>query len=140
MNVLLRVCAAVLALLAGAVMLAACGSDDKGPDRPGVALPDDFPSSEVSLIDGALLTATGGGDSWRVTVQASAADGNALVNATRKLEDDGFTESSRAGDTANQTVTLSKSADGGTYWVNVGVSADASSGASTLFYQVAKTK
>ncbi|GEE01361.1 hypothetical protein nbrc107696_18070 [Gordonia spumicola] len=140
MNVVLRVCAALLVLVLGGVALTACGDDDKGSDRPGVALPSDFPSDDVPLVDGALLSASGRDGVWRLTVQGSAADGNALVNATKKLTDEGFTESDRTGDASNQTVTLSKSVDGGTLWVSVGVSADASAGPSTLFYQVTKTK
>ena len=140
MTVLFRVCAALLAVVAGVAVLTACGSDDTTSDRAGVELPTDFPSGDVPLVEGALLAASGKDGTWSVTVQAGAADGNALVNATKKLTDDGFVESSRTGDTANQTVTLSRAVDGGTIWVNVGISADASSGPSTVFYQVAKTK
>ena len=136
MKALFRVCAILVILLIGGGALTACGNDESDPS--GTSLPADFPSDDVPLVDGTVLSASGEGDSWRVTIQGSAADGNPLANATKLLEDDGFEESSRAGDTANQTVLLSKSVDSGTLWVRVGVSADAAGGGSTAFYEVTR--
>ncbi|MCF8609498.1 hypothetical protein L5G28_04895 [Gordonia sp. HY285] len=132
-----RVCAILVIVLLGGVALGACGDDDSA--ESGQSLPADFPSDDVPMVEGNVLSATGEGDSWRVTIQGNAADGNPLANATKLLEDDGYEESSRAGDAANQTVLLFKAVDGRTLWVRVGVSADAAGGGSTAFYEVMRT-
>lgn len=119
---------------AGALFVA-CGSDDE-PSRPGVALPSDFPESDVPMVDGAVLTASGESPQWQVTVQAHASDGNPLTNAVTKLTDAGFAESSRVDDPQSKSVLLSKDVDGRQLWVNVGLSSTASAGASTVIYQV----
>ncbi|WOC12691.1 hypothetical protein [Gordonia sp. MP11Mi] len=137
MKSLFRICAILVIVLLGGVALSACGDDSS--DGSGQSLPADFPSDDVPLVEGNILSASGEGDSWRVTIQGNAADGNPLANATKLLEDDGYEESSRAGDAANQTVLLSKSVDGGTLWVRVGVSADAAGGGATAFYEVMRT-
>lgn len=136
MKALFRVCATLVIVLFGGMSLAACGDDE--PDRSGQSLPADFPSDDVPLVEGTVLSASGEGDAWRVTVQGNAADGNPLANATKLLEESGFEESSRAGDAANQTVLLSKPVDPGTLWVRVGISADAAGGGSTAFYDVTR--
>lgn len=133
-----RIRAAVTALLiilcAGGVLVA-CGSDEQ-PAPEGVALPADFPS-QVHLVDGAVLTASGASPTWQVTVQARATDGDPLTAAVAKLTDAGFAESSRVDESAAKSVLLSKDADGGRQlWVNVGLSADAAASRSTVIYQV----
>ncbi|WP_132992351.1 hypothetical protein [Gordonia zhaorongruii] len=138
MNALLRVCAALLIAVVGAFALTACGGEEE-PDRPGVDLPAGFPTDDVPLIDGAVMAGSGDDKGWRVTIQASAADGNALENAVKKLVDSGFEESSRAGDNAQRTVLLTKNSDPSTYWVNIGISADAAAGGSSIFYNVTRT-
>lgn len=135
MKALFRVCIVLTIALLGGVVLAACGGDD-APDRPGESLPAGFPVDDVPLVDGAVLSPSGDDQSWRFSIQANAAEGNPLTAATKKLEDAGYEESSRAGDPANQTVTLWKDVGDDTLWVSVGVSADASGGGSSLFYQV----
>ncbi|ALG83566.1 hypothetical protein [Gordonia phthalatica] len=126
---------AVLIILCAGVVLAACGSDDE-PASDGVALPGDFPS-QVQLVDGAVLTASGSSPKWQVTVQARASDGDPLTAAVTKLTDAGFEESSRVDEAAAKSVLLSKDQDGGKQlWVNVGLSADASASRSTVIYQV----
>lgn len=128
--------AALIALCAGAVLVG-CGSDDEST-TDGVALPDDFPS-QVQLVDGAVLTASGSSPKWQVTVQARASDGNPLENAVKKLTDAGFAESSRVDEPAAKSVLLSKDEDGGKQlWVNVGLSADAAASGSTVIYQVSR--
>ncbi|EGD55001.1 hypothetical protein [Gordonia neofelifaecis] len=130
-----RLLAAALIMVCASTFLMACGSDDE-PTRPGVALPSDFPESDVPLVDGAVLTASGESPKWQVTVQAKASDGNALTNAVTELTDAGFEESSRVDDPQSKSVLLSKDVDGKQIWVNVGSSPTASAGASTLIYQV----
>lgn len=132
-----RLLSVALIILCAGTVLVACGSDDE-PAKEGIALPDDFPS-QVELVDGTLLTASGGGTKWQVTVQAHANDGDPLTNAVKKLTDAGFDESSRVDDPAAKSVLLSKDEDGDKQlWVNVGLSADAAASRSTLIYQVSR--
>lgn len=137
MKLLVRLVATLLVVLCAGAALVACGSDDE-PERQGVSLPSDFPESAVPLVDGALMAASGSAPKWQVTVQANAADGNSLENAVRKLTDAGFEESSRSDGTAAKNVLLSKDDDGKQLWVNVGLSADAAAGGSTVIYQVSR--
>lgn len=130
-----RLLALVLIMLSIGTFLTACG-DDQPPAPPGAALPGDFPSSAVPLIDGTILTASGKAPNWQVTMQGNAADGNVLTNAVGKLTDGGYQESSRVDDPQSRSVLLSKDLDGKQYWVNVGLSANAAAGASTVIYQV----
>ncbi|MGB3303633.1 hypothetical protein [Gordonia sp. (in: high G+C Gram-positive bacteria)] len=127
---------ALIVMCIGSV-LAACG-DDKQAAPPGVALPGDFPLSDVPLVDGNVLTASGESPKWQVTVQGKAADGNAFTNAVSKLTDAGYQESSRVDDPQSRSVLLSKDVGDKQLWVNVGLSANASSGASTVIYQISR--
>ena len=128
---------AVLIILCAGAVLVACGSDDEA-ETEGVALPGDFPS-QVELVDGAVLAASGSEPRWQVTVQARASDGNPLTAAVKKLTDAGFAESSRVDESAARSVLLSKDEDGGKQlWVNVGLSADAAAARSTVIYQVSR--
>ncbi len=128
---------AALILLCAGTALVACGKDE-APSRPGVALPADFPSSEVPLVDGAILAASGQSSKWQVTVQGRASDGNVFTTAVTKLTDAGFDESSRVDEPQSKSVLLSKDIDGKQLWVNVGLSANASAGSSTVIYQVSR--
>ncbi|NLG47242.1 hypothetical protein [Gordonia sp. (in: high G+C Gram-positive bacteria)] len=129
-----RLLETALIILCAGTVLVACGSDEE-PDDGTVKLPADFPS-QIQVVDGAILTSSGESPRWQVTIQARAGDGNALTNAVAKLTDEGFTESSRVDEPASKSVLLSKDVDGKQLWVNVGLSADAAAGASTVIYQV----
>ncbi len=61
--------------------LAGCGEEEQaGPE--GVPLPSDFPVTQVPLIDGHVLSASGTrADGWEVTVQGPA---NAATSSTRR--------------------------------------------------------
>ncbi|MBM7368049.1 hypothetical protein [Gordonia hydrophobica] len=132
-----RLVTVALIVLCAATVLVACGSDD-GAASEGVQLPADFPS-QVHLVEGAILSASGESTTWQVTVQAHAADGDPLTNAVTTLTDAGFAESSRVDEPAAKSVLLSKDEDDGKQlWVNVGLSADASASRSTLIYQVSR--
>ncbi|MFT3716713.1 MAG: hypothetical protein QM774_12445 [Gordonia sp. (in: high G+C Gram-positive bacteria)] len=128
----------LLSLLMGALVLAgavACAGD-KDAGRGGVPLPKDFPSQQVPLIDGAVLSADGSSPTWSVTVQAQGADGNAYQNAVKALTDAGYTESSRTENPQEHSVLLYKEDDRKTYWVNVGVSATAAAATTSIIYSV----
>ncbi|GAC56991.1 hypothetical protein GOHSU_14_01580 [Gordonia hirsuta DSM 44140 = NBRC 16056] len=113
------------------VTLGACGSEeDTG------ALPKDFPVAQVPLIDGAIQSADGGGTQWQVTVQAPATEANAFEEAVTLLTGAGYTEASRSETGTEKSVVLSKTDDGTTYWVTVGISASASAARTTLLYLV----
>ncbi|MEO9326512.1 hypothetical protein [Gordonia aurantiaca] len=119
----------------GAV-LAGCGDDEQaGPE--GVPLPSDFPVTQVPLIDGHVLSASGSrADGWEVTVQGPANGGNQLDVATKKLIESGFAESHRSTEGGQSVVVLSASKDGVTYWVQIGASPQAAGGGSSVFYLV----
>ncbi|MFT4088156.1 MAG: hypothetical protein QM658_13600 [Gordonia sp. (in: high G+C Gram-positive bacteria)] len=125
------VCIAALSVLVG------CGGgDDDAPKRQGVALPADFPTDQVPMIDGAVMAADKKAGVWTVTIQARADQGNALDSAVVKLTDAGYTESSRTDNPGERAVMLSKEVDGKTYWVNVGISATSPAGAGAVIYIV----
>lgn len=120
--------------------LAACGGDDDGgPKRDGAAIPGDFPTSQVPMIDGAVMNADGKSPSWTVTIQGRADQGNAFESAVTKLTDAGYAESSRTENASERAVLLQHESDGKTYWVTVGISATAPAGASSVIYQVTAT-
>ncbi len=121
--------------LAGWV-LTGCGDEEQaGPD--GVPLPSDFPVSQVPLIDGHVLSASGNrSDGWEVTVQGPANAGNQLDAATKKLTEAGFTESHRSSEGGQSVAVLSGTKEGTTYWVQVGASPQAAGGGSSVFYLV----
>lgn len=124
-----------LVMLVGAT---ACGSDE-APANEGVPLPKDFPTAQVPLVDGAVLSAEGALPQWQVTVQAPANEGNAFDNAVTKLTQDSYAESSRSETSGEKSVLLSKESDGSTYWVTVGISAAASASRTTIMYSVTVT-
>ena len=87
-----------------ALVIGACGSDEDSGLK-GVALPSDFPSDQVPLIDGTVLTASGDATKgWSVTVQAPASDSNVLDTAVKKLTDAGYTESQRTSQNGQSVV------------------------------------
>ncbi len=132
--------AAALAVLA-LFVLAGCGSDDSSPAQPsgpsGVALPDDFPTDQVPLISGAVLSAGGSADEgWNLTVQGPADTTAALDSAVKTLTGGGFKEVQKTTDGGNQVVVLTASKVGKTYTVEVGSVAGAAGGPNSVFYQV----
>lgn len=133
-----RVLFAVLLALVTLVGATACGGDEE-PAGNGVPLPKDFPTAQVPLVDGAVLSAEGSDPQWQITVQAPANEGNAFDNAVTKLTQDSYVESSRSETTGEKSVLLSRETDGKTYWVTVGISAAASASASTIMYSVTVT-
>ncbi|MFM9377046.1 hypothetical protein [Gordonia sp. VNK21] len=128
---------ALLTALLAIVALAGC-SDEAESSRPGAALPKDFPTAQVPMIDGAVLDASGGDSSWQVMIQAQASDGNAFTNAVSTLTDAGYTESSRTDNDRERSVLLSKRDGEHTYWVNVGISATSSGTANSILYAVTR--
>ncbi|GAA1457631.1 hypothetical protein GCM10009619_11680 [Williamsia maris] len=128
---------AVLALF----VLAGCGSDDSSPAEPsgpsGVALPDDFPTDQIPLIGGAVLSAGGSADEgWNLTVQGPADTTAALDSAVKTLTDGGFREVQRTTDGGNQVVVVTATKVGKTYTVEVGSVSGAAGGPNSVFYQV----
>ncbi|MBD1319848.1 hypothetical protein [Gordonia hankookensis] len=123
-------------VFAAALLMTGCGSDgDDAPD--GAALPKDFPTGQVPLVDGTVLTADGTrADGWSVTVQGGRDSGNVLENAVTSLTDAGFTESQRSSDGGQKVVILSAEKAGATYWVQVGTAAGAAGGGASVFYQI----
>ncbi|MEP9391807.1 hypothetical protein ABLE92_13135 [Gordonia sp. VNQ95] len=132
LNAVVRVLAAMLVISVATVLIAACGGD--APTRPG--LPADFPTAQVPLVDGQVLTADGSKDHWTVTVQAPANQGNPIEGAVTKLTDAGFTEEGRESDSGQTVVRMSGTKDGTTYWVTLGITPAAAAGATSVFYQV----
>jgi hypothetical protein len=125
--------AAVL-LLVG--LVAGC-SDEEHAGPEGVPLPSDFPVTQVPLIDGHVLSASGSrADGWEVTVQGPVNAGNQLDAATDTLTDAGFAESHRSTEGGQSVVVLSATEDGTTYWVQIGASPQAAGGGSSVFYLV----
>lgn len=119
-----------------ALVMGACSSDDNG-GRQGVALPSDFPTEQVPLIDGTVLSASGAaGKGWSVTVQGPASDSNVLDTAVKKLTDAGYTESQRTSQNGQSVVVLTADKSGTTYWVSAGVTPAAASGGSSVFYTI----
>ncbi|MBD0863370.1 hypothetical protein IA539_19540 [Gordonia sp. zg691] len=128
--VLIAAALLVLGLLAG------CGGEEQaGPD--GVPLPSDFPVTQVPLIDGHVLSASGTRtDGWEVTVQGPVNAGNQLDAAADKLTEDGYVESHRSSEGGQSVVVLSAAKGGSTYWVQIGASPQAAGGGSSVFYLV----
>ncbi|NMO04176.1 hypothetical protein HH308_23445 [Gordonia sp. TBRC 11910] len=131
---------AVLLAVCGVLFVSGCGGGDsssKGDGLDVVALPSDFPTSDVPLLDGRVLTANGTkADGWSITVQGKSDVGNALDAAVRKLTDAGFTESSRTTEGGQRVVMLSHKDGSTTYWVQVGATPQAAGGPNSVFYQV----
>lgn len=130
----------LIALVGAAVLtlaiLGAC-SDDQPSKPAGAALPADFPTSQVPLVDGTVLTAEGNAkDGWGVTVQATQRGGNVLDDAVKKLIDAGYTESQRTNAGGSSVVVLSSGGGGQTYWVQVGRTTGAAAGGASVFYMV----
>lgn len=126
-----RVLFVVFVMVFALVTLGACSSEeDTG------ALPKDFPVAQVPLIDGAIQNADGGGSQWQVTVQAPVTESNAFEDAVNRLTEAGYTEASRSETGTEKSVVLSKTEDGTTYWVTVGISTSASAARTTLLYMV----
>ena len=131
-----RVVTAVVAVCAATLMtllLAGC-SDDQPAKRAG--LPADFPSAQIPLIDGHVISGDGSKDEWNVVVQAPANAGSPFDKAVRALTDAGYTEQGRTSDAGQTVVRLSSAKDGTTYWVTVGVTVEAASGGTSVFYHV----
>ncbi|MYR07093.1 hypothetical protein GTV32_12590 [Gordonia sp. SID5947] len=123
-------------VVAAAVLLSGCGSDEDAAPA-GAALPKDFPAAQVPLVEGTVLTADGTrADGWSVTVQGGRDSGNVLENAVTTLTDAGFAESQRSADGGQKVVILSAKKGSATYWVQVGTTAGAAGGGSSVFYQV----
>ncbi|MGV9709278.1 hypothetical protein ACWDTI_01250 [Gordonia sp. NPDC003424] len=123
----------VLAILG---FLTGCGGDET-PAPPGATLPKDFPTEQVPLVSGVVLTADGTrADGWSITVQASGEAGNGVDAAVRTLTKNGYTESQRTETGAQKTILLSADKNGTTYWVQVGSTPGAAGGGSSVFYQV----
>ncbi|MFC0314355.1 hypothetical protein ACFQNE_12775 [Gordonia phosphorivorans] len=133
-RVLVAIVTAVLTLLA----VTGCGGDD-APSTEGAALPKDFPTAQVPLVDGTVLTADGETSEWQVTVQVRADAGDPFTTAVDELVEAGYAESSRTETDREKSVLLSKEVDGKTYWVTVGLSAASSTAASTVMYSVTLT-
>lgn len=131
-----RVVATVLAVVVATVlMLFAAGcSDDAPAQREG--LPKDFPSSQVPLIDGHVISGDGTTDEWNVVVQAPANAGNPIDKAVRALTDAGYQEDGRDSVGGQTVVRLSASKDGKTYWVTVGITSQAAAGGTSVFYHI----
>lgn len=130
----------LVALFAAALTIlglaTACGSDENQAP-PGAALPKDFPTEQVPLVTGTVLSADGTRtDGWSVTMQAGPDQGNAVDAAVSTLTKNGYTESQRTETGAQKTVLLSGDKDGTTYWVQVGSTPGAAGGGSSVFYQV----
>ncbi|RPA57641.1 hypothetical protein EF294_17790 [Gordonia oryzae] len=131
-----RVAATALAVVVAIVlMLFATGcSHDAPAQREG--LPKDFPSSQVPLIDGHVISGDGTNDEWNVVVQAPANAGNPIDKAVRALTDAGYREDGRDSVGGQTVVRLSASKDGKTYWVSVGITSQAAAGGTSVFYHV----
>ena len=126
----------VLLTCALALVIGGC-SAEKDSGLKGVALPSDFPTDQVPLIDGTVLSASGAaGKGWSVTVQAPASDPNVLDSAVKKLTDAGYTESQRTSQNGQSVVVLTADKSGTTYWVSAGVTPAAASGGSSVFYTI----
>ena len=115
-----------------------CGTAEESAPN-GVPLPGDFPRSEVPLIDGTVLSASGTEKpGWTIIVQGPANGGNQLDAAVKKLTDAGYTEMSRNSEGGQIAVTLSTDKDGARYVVTAGTSTQAAAGTSSVIYQVTK--
>ncbi|MFT3898952.1 MAG: hypothetical protein QM728_01730 [Gordonia sp. (in: high G+C Gram-positive bacteria)] len=127
--------AAVVAVLVG--LLSGCGSSESSGPVGDIALPGDFPSKQVPLIDGRVIAATGTkADGWSVTMQGEYGGPNVLDAAIEKLTKSGYSESSRTEEGGTRTVILSKKDKKETLWVTVGSSPNAAGGPNSVFYQV----
>ncbi|MCK0438747.1 hypothetical protein MUG78_04515 [Gordonia alkaliphila] len=138
MRPLNRVLFAILAVVVALVAVTGCGGDD-APATEGAALPKDFPTAQVPLVQGAILTADGTSPEWQVTVQAYADVGDPFTAAVDTLTEAGYAESSRTETDRERSVLLSKEVDGKTYWVTVGQSAASSTAGSTVMYSITLT-
>lgn len=136
MNRFARLLPALGCLCALMLVFAGCGTtEDHRP--PGAELPKDYPLEQIPLVDGTVLSATGSrADGWSVTIQGKAGEGNVLESAVTTLTEHGFTESQRTGEGAQKVVMLSAKKENTTYWVQVGITAGAAGGGSSVFYQV----
>ncbi|MFW0794170.1 hypothetical protein AAFP30_10190 [Gordonia sp. CPCC 205515] len=131
-----RLLVALVVVLTFLGLATGCGSDENQAP-PGAALPKDFPTEQVPLVTGTVLSADGtAAEGWSVTVQAGADQGNAVDAAVTTLTKSGYTESQRTETGAQKTVLLSADKDGTTYWVQVGSTPGAAGGGQSVFYQV----
>ncbi|MGC4933359.1 hypothetical protein ACLQ3C_06720 [Gordonia sp. DT30] len=131
-----RVVAPVLCAIVATVLtllLSGC-SDDAPARRAGV--PADFPSEQVPMIDGQVISGDGSKDEWNVVVQAPANAGNPIDKAVRALTDVGYTEEGRTTEGGQAVVRLSASKDGKTYFVTLGITPQAAAGVTSVFYHV----
>ncbi|MDL9936988.1 hypothetical protein QSJ18_09570 [Gordonia sp. ABSL1-1] len=133
---LARALLAAVAMMAFVGVVSGCGTAEESAP-PGAPLPADFPTSEVPLIDGTVLSATGDADhGWIVTMQGPANGGNQLDAAVTKLTDDGYEVNSRDDAGAERTATLTARKGDTTFTVVVGVSPQAAGGTASVIYQV----
>ncbi len=125
----------IVALLVAIAVLAGCGGG--GDEQSGNAgLPGDFPTAQVPLVTGTVLSADGNrADGWSVTVQGGPEAGNVLDTAVQTLTEQGYTESQRTSDGDRRVVILSATKNGDTYWVQVGTTPGAA-GTGAVFYQI----
>lgn len=115
---------------------AACASEE-APQREGMALPVGFPSGQVPMIDGAVIAATGNGENtWQVTIQAPATEGNAFTNAVDAMTAGGYTESSREENDAVRLVVLEKQDGDRRYVVTVSISSMSATARTSVIYLV----
>lgn len=131
-----------LVVLMAALMglVGACGNSGPEGLTGDVALPSDFPTDEVPLLDGRLIQASGtGADGWSLTIQGPAGGPNVLDAAVTKLTDAGYAESNRTEEGGTRTVILSATKGRQTFWVTVGSSPRAAGGPNSVFYQVNKS-
>lgn len=130
----------LFAVLLGALVVAGAAgcSADTDSTGSGVALPKDFPASDVPMIDGTRLAVDAGDGTWQVKVQAPPRDGDGFTNAVDKLKESGYVESSRTDTDREKSVLLYRETGGRTLWVTVGISGSAAGGASTVIYSVTR--
>ncbi len=138
MRFLQRVLFAVLLATLALAGLAGCSSGADSTEN-GVALPKDFPVSDVPMIDGTRLSVDGGDGNWQVKVQAPASAGDGFTNAVDRLKESGYVESSRTDTDREKSVLLYRETGGTTLWVTVGISGSSSGGAGTVIYSVTRT-
>ncbi|MGZ8178409.1 hypothetical protein ACXVUM_10810 [Williamsia sp. SKLECPSW1] len=138
-----QVVLSVVAVLALCGLVGACGS---GSDKPAtstgpsaLSLPNDFPRSDVPVLDGTLLSAGGTADEgWNLTVQGPANATTGLDDAVGDLTRAGYTVQQRTTDGGNKVVVLTATKSGTRYTVEVGSVAGSAGGGNSVFYQVSR--
>lgn len=129
----LLVVLASIVVVAGS--LAGCGEEEQaGPE--GVPLPSDFPVTQVPLIDGHVLSASG----TRADAGRSPSRARRMPQPARRGGEEahrrGYTESHRSTEGGQSVAVLSASKGGSTFWVQIGASPQAAGGGSSVFYLV----